>query len=308
LATVQAKVLLSVFAAIAALAAGGCSSHAVRSSETTTSRTIAANPWGRGGDKTLVVRRGAILWRAHVTLSESRNARVEIDRWNRKRWLRDGITTIPTRFGPVDYLHAASLTHSGAPDFVMSIGDGADWTPFTVVSRLRGNWRPVAFDYPPSGNEVIIDAYRIYRGSVEAWVGPCGCAAGPYTSTWYRFDGTGFVPTTPPAAGSACTAQALDAARPLEGLEEFVGPPTRLAAPYRVRRFACLDGWALATDSAGRFALFNLQGGLVTRGKPGPHVWYRASVGALRRVEADRHSFALTRTLLKQLEHDLAPR
>jgi hypothetical protein len=126
----------------------------------------------------------------------------------------------------------------------------------------------------------------------------CGCAAGPETYTWYRFNRRVFSPTTPPGPSPGCIVTALDAAKPVLGAPWIVGPPGRLSAPFRVTKFACLDGWALANDASGRLALFNQQSSL----------WFRSSVGSLTRIERDTRYFALPRSLIERLEHTLARR
>jgi hypothetical protein len=128
---------------------------------------------------------------------------------------------------------------------------------------------------------------------VHSYVDACGCAGGPQTSIWYRFNGRRFVPTTPPGAAPKCTAFPLNHAAVLPGTPRYLGPPRWRFAPFHAARFACADGWALAVDSKRRFALFNQQAGR----------WHRASVGSLAFIGRDDEPFyALPTDLLRFLE------
>src|SRR4029077_18994229 len=108
-------------------------------------------------------------------------------------------------------LAVASLSRNGAPDFTVG-ASGADTRWFGVVSRINGRWRMVPFDYR-SGLTTAIDAAGVYDGLVHAEANPCGCALGPETYSWYRFNGRIFVPTNPPGAAPACTPNGLADAR-----------------------------------------------------------------------------------------------
>lgn len=113
---------------------------------------------------------------------------------------------------------------------------------------------------------------------------------------WYRFNGRLFVPTAPPGAAPGCTSSALDSAHVLPGDPSYLGSPQLRFAPFHVKRFACLDGWALAVNSSGAFALFNQQFAQ----------WHRASTGSLAIIHDDAIDFALPDDLLALLKTRVA--
>jgi len=168
-------------------------------------------------------------------------------------------------------LQPVKLTGSGAPDFTL-VGYGADTRWFSVVSRIGGRWHAVPFAY--GGGTVAIDAYGVRAGLVRAEANACGCAVGPETYSWFRFESTRFVPTSPPGPAPVCNGASLNGAQRLEGPYQATDPLLgHLASAFIVTRFACQDGWALADGSqAGKpgLALYQQQG----RG------WLKVAVGS----------------------------
>lgn len=223
---------------------------------------------------------------------------LKISRWTGRGWTLQATVALPGG-GPWGPLRSASLTHSGAPDFIVSVGGGADWTPLTVVSRLHGVWQTVPFDVPAHWDlgRRLIDGWAIHGDKVQGKMNGCGCAAGPETYTWYGFDGRIFAPTSPPGQSPGCTTRSLALAHRLQGDPTYLGLPRwRSARSFPVARFACLDGWALAASRSGLFALFDQQSG----------AWLRAYVGSLAHLERDAQFFAIPGSLLKRLKKTLS--
>jgi hypothetical protein len=261
-----------------------------------------------------VVKRAGTRWRALGCLivnnkTGSQSASVEIDVGKGTRWVSEGIIPIPLG-GLWNSLHAASLTHSGVPDFVASAGGGADWLPLAVVARLRGRWQLARFDAPAllRTSFVVQSQAPVRFGLVHSTADACGCAAGPITSIWYRFNGSLFVPAPAPGGAANCTALTLSRAHVLPGDPGYLGSRKWRFAPFRVTRFACLDGWALAENDAGRYALFNQQDPKQwNRSTRQAGQWYRACTGPFAVLLQTARYFALPADLLTQLRQRLRP-
>lgn len=258
-----------------------------------------------------VVTHAGTRWRALGCLTENhktgyQSASVEIDLWNGTRWVAKGVIPIPLG-GLWNSLRAASLTHSGVPDFVASAGGGADWLPLAVVARLGGRWQLARFDAPALfGTSFVVQSQAPVRfGMVHSTADACGCAAGPITSIWYRFNGSLFVPAPPPGPAATCTALTLSHAHVLPGDPDYLGSRKWRFAPFRVARFACLNGWAVAESDSKRFALFNEQAWPWYRSTRQAGRWYRASTSSYTGVQQAARDFALPPDLLAQLKQRL---
>ncbi len=230
---------------------------------------------------------------------------VRMYRWDGANWRPDGVVPIPELPGigrGGGLLQPVKLTGSGAPDFTL-VGYGADTRWFSVVSRIGGRWHAVPFAY--GGGTVAIDAYGVRAGLVRAEANACGCAVGPETYSWFRFESTRFVPTSPPGPAPVCNGASLNGAERLEGPYQATDPLLgHLASAFIVIRFACQDGWALADGSqAGKpgLALYQQQG----RG------WLKVAVGSTTALGRYGDEFALPRsvllTLAAKIDQVLAP-
>jgi hypothetical protein len=240
-----------------------------------------------------VVRRGATRWLAIGLAMANRPTTLRVYRRRGAGWSLDGsveVTSLPA----IEGLGIASITRSGAPDFTLR-AYGADTLWFAVVSRIGGRWRAARFDYQ-EGPTAAIDACCVAHGLVKAEVDGCGCAAGPETYTWYRFDGRRFVPRAPPGPAAACTPGALARGRPVLSGQPVVDADVfaHLATPFTVARAACADGWALATGTLGgaaRLGVFQQEG----------RRWLRAGIGTPAAVGRRKLDFAAPRSLLVRL-------
>lgn len=268
---------------------------------TRTSASIGPLRCGHG--RLVSVVRGGVAWRAVGCGSVNASgymyrASVEIYRRVGGSWEARATVRIPEG-GPWNYLGAFSVTHGEAPDFIASAGGGADWLPLVVIARLDGRWQLVPFDAPAqSGSQLVVQAFhfRPRFGLIQSDVDACGCAGGPVTFIWYRFDRWHFVPAQPPGAAAECAASTLDRARVLPGDPAYEGPPRWRFAPFQAVRFACLDGWALAANGVGQVALFNQLHGQ----------WYRVWTGPSAILLQDA-AFALPQDLLTLLRHRVLP-
>jgi len=216
-------------------------------------------------------------------------------------WLRAGLVSAGGPGGP-GVLGVAALTGSSAPDFTFSDGSGADWTAFIVVADLGGRWRAVPFEAQP-GLSTVIDSRQQQGHLVLGENDACGCASGPETYVWYRFNGAVFVPTTPPGPAPGCTTSAVTGAKPLLGGLPGIVPwsAADLAAQVTGTRVSCSDGWALATASRARqpvVVLFQQDG----------RRWLRAAVGTVAQLNSNAEVFALPFSLLRSLEARLGLR
>lgn len=222
---------------------------------------------GSGINVTRAVSVDGVSWFAAAT-----NGTVHIYRWDGASWHQVGHVRgpLPASGGDSGLGRPARLT-GRTPDFTVRAG-GADTQWFEVIARIRGKWQAAKFDYG-RGPTAAIDARGVYGHLVRAQANGCGCAAGPETYTWYRFNGRLFVPTTPPGRGPACSASALDGAGRITG--GFSRDPVlkHLGEPFSVSRFACADGWAIATGTRQgkrELAIFEQQGNRWLEAEVGP--------------------------------------
>ena len=259
-------------------------------------------PRGKVVARSDVAIKGGVRWRAVELLATPIGVgagTICVYRWQAGRWRLVGAVSTAGTPGGAGTLAAAELTGGGAPDFVFADANGADWIATIVVADLGGRWRSVPFEAGRSFSTVI-DARGVRGRLVLGEADACGCAAGPETFMWYRFDGTRFVPTTPPGAAPQCAPVAAAAAKPLPGGLRGLFPwtPAQLAAPITVRHVECEDGWALAdVTSSGRplSALFEQSGDR----------WQRAAIGEAQQLKANVNGFALPLLLFDHLAHRL---
>jgi hypothetical protein len=227
--------------------------------------------------------------------------RLGIYRWSRRRWVLDGAVRLPAELpfpNPGTTLSFTSVTRGGAPDFTAH-AYGADTEWFALAAKVRGRWQIVPFDDQYRANDPFTFASGAVHGLIEGIFDASGAASGPTTFQWYRFAGNRFAPTEPPGGAAPCTQGALRAAAhwvriPGDPLLQHIArrsPPTR---------FACADGWAVATD--GRDMSVYEQNGRhwVKDYRPEEHRWLQVGVGSPRLVSS-RIEFAMPRSLLIRL-------
>jgi hypothetical protein len=188
-----------------------------------------------------VAPRGRRLWLA-VGIScyrheDELHTRVRMYVWSGTTWRLDGTVTGP--LGPSQWVDAASLTHSRAPDFAIQGCGAGDTNCLSVVSKRGGRWHAVPFEY---GYGRSLEVNGSPRGHVvETAVDACGCAGGPSTWTFERYAHDRFVPTPWPDPAPSCSTAVFE--RIVDGWEEKV---------LRFTRVGCAGGWALAVgDGAG---------------------------------------------------------
>jgi hypothetical protein len=197
-----------------------------------------------------LVATSSVVWKdgsAWFAVSVDRELRIY--RWQRGQWAVDGTVDLPQGM-PVPAaggeLLSTSITGAGAPDFTAHAW-GADTAWFAIAARTRGRWRMVPFDDQFGPRHAYTFAYGAEHHLIHGGFDSCGCASGPTTDQWYRFAHGIFVVTSPPGPQPVCSAEALAAVGhwpplPYEPLVRDV------AQPFSVVRYACADGWALATD------------------------------------------------------------
>jgi hypothetical protein len=231
-----------------------------------------------------VARRAGRSWFAVAV-----DSRLRIYRWLDNSWVLDGAVAVPPDFPAPEVgaeLGSTSITRGNAPGFVVNVG-GADTEWLAIAARIRGRWLFVPFDDPFGSRHAysfgVVDGHLVH-GIVDG----CGCADGPTTEQWYRFAGGVFVATSPPGPSAACSPKALAAASHYPRLP--YDPLVRAATqPIRLVRFACADGWALATDGE-NVGVYEQRG----------HGWFRVGVGSAHLV-GTRNDFDLPRSLLNRL-------
>ncbi|HEY1776192.1 MAG TPA: hypothetical protein VGG41_08545 [Solirubrobacteraceae bacterium] len=247
----------------------------------------------------VVTRQGVGWFAVDLAAGFGADESIHVYRWDGDRWSLDGTVAVSGTPGGLGMLRSAQLTHSTAPDFTFADGNGADWVAFVVVAERHGSWRAVPFE-SGAGVSTVADAGLVQGDRVLGENNPCGCAAGPWTHIWYRFNGTIFVPTSPPGPAAPCTVAAMNAAKPLlggyPGIDSWT--PADLAAHVTVSRISCLDGWALATatrDGASIVALYERAG----------NGWLRAAVGSVHELNSNINEFALPTPVLRRLETNI---
>jgi hypothetical protein len=243
-----------------------------------------------------VVRTRGDVWFAVAAGSELR-----VFRWRAGRWLRDGTARVPREMpfpSPAGRLSSIPLASGPVPAFAAREW-GADTEWFALADRLDGRWEFVPFDDQFGPRHSFTFASGTSHGLIEGIFDASGAASGPTTVQWYRLDRNVFVPTGPPQGRAPCSFTALHTAE-----HWFPIPPDPLLRhmdrPFRPLRFACADGWALATD--GRNLSVYKQGGgpkwAVGRGDN--RLWLRVGVGSAHLLGTTTE-YAMSRSLLDRL-------
>lgn len=256
------------------------------------------------GDVSLRIPAGSLVAISNVAWSHgnawfalSVNGRLGMYRWRRRAWKLDGTVTVPREMpepaAASGTLRFTSMTGGDAPDFTVHVW-GADTAWFAMAARSRGRWRMVPFDDPFGRRHAFTFAYGAEHHLIHGALDACGCASGPTTEQWYRLADGVFVATAPPGMQADCSAHALANARHWPPLP--YDPIVReVARPFRVVRFACADGWALATD--GRT--------LAVYEQPHGKRWLRVGLAAPSLI-GSRTEFAMPRSLLDRLARRIA--
>lgn len=247
-----------------------------------------------------LVATSSVVWkdgRAWFAVAVDRQLRIY--RWQRNQWTLDGAVGLPDGMpvpGAVGgELRSTSITGADTPDFT-SHAWGADTAWFALAARIRGHWRIVPFDDQFGPHHAYTFAYGAEHHLIHGGFDACGCASGPTTDQWYRFAHDIFVATSSPAQEPVCSAKALTAANHWPPLP--YDPLVRdVAKPFQVVRFACADGWALATDGH-KVSVYEQHGPRLN--DPVGHDWLRVGVGAPHLV-GTRTDFAMPRSLLNRL-------
>jgi hypothetical protein len=227
------------------------------------------------------------------------NHKLRVYRWRHARWGLDGTVELPRDLPTPDTagegLRFTSLTGGVTPDFTAHAW-GADTAWFALAARSRGHWRIVPFDDQFGRRHAYTFAYGAEHHLIHGGFDSCGCASGPTTDQWYRFAHGVFVAANPPGQQAVCTAKALGAASHWPPLP--YDPLVRgVARPFHVVRFACADGWALATDGH-KVSVYEQHGPHLN--DPIGHSWLRVGVGTPLLV-GTRTDFAMPRSLLSRL-------
>jgi hypothetical protein len=212
------------------------------------------------------------------------STRVRIFRWSGRSWRQDGSVTGP--LGPSQWLHAASLTGSRAPDFAIQGCGAADTNCLSVVSKVGGRWHAIPFEYgygtslevngTPAGRQVLTE------------VDACSCAGGPSTWTYERYAHGVFVPTDPPGRRLRCSTTTL---------ESVADPATTQV--IRFERASCAGGWALAVGDGAGFTGPVI--GLFTRGFAGQRRWQLVTLDNGNGLPAAPAIYDLPLTLLAKI-------
>jgi hypothetical protein len=187
-----------------------------------------------------VVSRNGRLWLALGSTCYPKNkvdTRVRLFRWSGRAWRMRAAVTGP--LGPSQWINAAALTGSRDPDFAIQGCGAGDTNCLSVVSDIGGRWHAVPFEY---GYGRAWSVNGVPAGDiVQTEVNACGCAGGPSTWMYERYEHGVFAPTNPPGRKPDCTAARL----------ENVADSWQTKV-LRFNRVACAGGWALAAgDGAG---------------------------------------------------------
>lgn len=215
-----------------------------RSYSPTAARSRLVQQLGPQYSTTPVIRSHGARWLVSVNPSPDwepsyQPLHVSIYRWVSTRWSRVASLRYSNvgYFGGVDGgVQVASLTRGSDPDFALWL-QGADTQWLSVASHTGDSWHWDQFVGEEAKGALVAGSIR--GRVVEAAVDACGCASGPETFAWYRYDGTLFVPTAPPGPAPRCAATA------------FTQVASRSRTPVRFDQSACLDGWAEATGTSG---------------------------------------------------------
>lgn len=163
--------------------------------------------------------------------------------WRAAGWALSG--TVRGWMGPVMAgccgITATLLTGSHDPDFALTSGGAADTNWLAVVSDAGGAWHLVPFSYGYTLTTVV-NGQPVAHG-VSTMVDATSSAAGPTTFLFEKYERGVFRPATPPGPAPLCTRAGLMGAADPEG-----AVPGYLSL-LELDRFACADGWALASGT-----------------------------------------------------------
>lgn len=209
--------------------------------------------------------------------------RVRVFRWSDRHWRLDG--TVTGRLSGGQWLEAAALTGTRAPDFTVTGCGAGGTTCMSVVSKASGRWRAVPFEYG-YGTSLVVD------GGVDGHLVLTNAASTqPATLSYHRYADGVFVPADPPGRAPECTRGALEQAAGTQGV--------------RFTHVVCDSGWAVAVGDGGGFA-----GQVVGLFEWNPHrrAWKAQTVDNGRLLPTAPSMFDLPLTLLSRLtEQHLAP-
>jgi hypothetical protein len=121
--------------------------------------------------------------------------RVRIYRWLGSRWSLRGTVSRRHRndLSPSQWIHAVSLTRSIAPDFAIEGCGAGDANCLSIVSYVGGHWHALPFEYG-YGQTMEVNALPVSDHLVQTEVDACGCAGGPTTLTYERYENGAFRP------------------------------------------------------------------------------------------------------------------
>lgn len=199
------------------------------------SKRAKAENFGSSG----VVSHSGILWLVFGSTNSKGVTRVRVYRWSGNVW-RLRATLHGGGLGPTNWISPAYLTGSGDPDFAIQGCGAGDTNCLSVISDAGGRWHAVPFEYGYGETKEVNGTVAGHL--VSTAVDACGCAGGPSTWTYERYQRGVFRPTDPPGGGLGCSASdlAMIADRAQVQVLQF-------------DRFACADGWALAIGTGAGF-------------------------------------------------------
>ena len=230
-----------------------------------------------------------------VWIASGHGRKLAIYRLDHLRLRVDGSVRLPAGFPirPNETLTASALVPGVAPTFAVRQW-GADSLWFAIAARRRGRWQMIPFDDMYATRHPYTFALGASHHLVHGLFDACSCASGPTTEQWYRFARGVFVATTPPDTRSDCSTATLNRARhwPRLAYEPLLQAIDR---PLTISRFACANGWALATNGT-EVAVYEQR----STG------WLRVGIGSPRQIMS-RVVFAMPRSLLDRLALRLGP-
>ncbi|NNN20675.1 MAG: hypothetical protein HKL80_01560 [Acidimicrobiales bacterium] len=162
---------------------------------------------------------------------------VDIYTWIKTKWVQAGkVHGYMGPVGPCCGIEAENLTGSHEPDFAITGGGAADTNWLSIVSDVGGNWHLAPFDYGYSLTTVV-NGVPMDNG-VSTELDDCSCAGGPTTGLFETYQDGAFRPAMLPGPNPSCSLTALqNAADPWE------------TPIINLTKFACDDGWAIATGT-----------------------------------------------------------
>jgi len=162
--------------------------------------------------------------------------------WEASTWTTVG--AVNGSFGPVGGCCSISpehLTASSAPDFASVSGGAADTNWLSVLSDVGGSWHLVPFEYGYAETSLVNGAPR--GNEIVTMIDASSAAGGPTTYQVERYEDGAFVPTSPPGTQAPCSF-----------LDLQVAADTGQLRVLTLSKFACADGWALASGTGAGFS------------------------------------------------------